>query len=47
MFIVATGATGSQTRAHIQSVIMKEGFNVDVADLSAKVGLLAIQGPYR
>ncbi|BET00902.1 sarcosine dehydrogenase [Nesidiocoris tenuis] len=46
MFIVAAGATGSQTRAHIQSVIMKKGFNVDISDLSSKVGLLAIQGPF-
>lgn len=46
MFIVAAGATGSQTRAHIHSVITKKGFNVDIADLSSKVGLLAIQGPY-
>ncbi|KAK9499026.1 hypothetical protein O3M35_003544 [Rhynocoris fuscipes] len=45
MFIVAGGASASQTRAHIMSVIKEKGFKVDIADMSAKIGLLAIQGP--
>ncbi|XP_014248912.1 sarcosine dehydrogenase, mitochondrial [Cimex lectularius] len=45
MFIVAGGASASQTKAHISSVIREKGFRVDIADLSSKVGLLAIQGP--
>lgn len=47
MFIVGGGASASQTRAHIMSVLRTEGFKVDIADFSAKVGLLAIQGPAR
>ncbi|XP_073980159.1 sarcosine dehydrogenase isoform X2 [Rhodnius prolixus] len=45
MFIVAGGASASQTRAHIMSVIKEKGFKVDIADMSSKIGLLAIQGP--
>lgn len=45
LYIVAGGASASQTKAHIMSVIKKEGFQVDIADFSSKVGLLAIQGP--
>lgn len=47
MFIVAGGASASQTRAHIMSVIKEKGFKVDIADMSSKIGLLAIQGPAR
>lgn len=47
MYIVAGGASASQTRAHIMSVIKKKGFKVDITDFSSQVGLLAIQGPAR
>ncbi|XP_014291636.1 sarcosine dehydrogenase, mitochondrial [Halyomorpha halys] len=45
MYIVAGGASASQTRAHIMSVIKKKGFKVDITDFSSQVGLLSIQGP--
>lgn len=45
-YIVSGGASASQTTAHIKSAIRKKNFKVDLTDLTDKLGILSIQGPY-
>lgn len=46
-YIVSGGASASQTTAHIKSAIRRKNFKVNLTDLTDKVGILSVQGPYR
>ncbi|XP_046688762.1 LOW QUALITY PROTEIN: sarcosine dehydrogenase, mitochondrial-like, partial [Homalodisca vitripennis] len=44
-YIVAAGASASQSGAHLNTAIQQKGFKVALTNLSEDIGLLAVQGP--
>lgn len=46
-YVVAGGATGHQTYAHMKSEIEKKQFRCSLIDVTDKMGVLSIQGPKR
>lgn len=46
-YIVADGAYGNHTLAHINEAVDEKRFNVNVTDLTDKIGIISIQGPNR
>ncbi|XP_063232668.1 sarcosine dehydrogenase, mitochondrial [Bacillus rossius redtenbacheri] len=44
-YIVAGGASAAHTWAHIHSVLSHKDFNVNLTDLTDKMGILSLQGP--
>lgn len=46
-YIVGDGAYGNHTLAHINEAVDEKRFNVNVTDLTDKIGIISIQGPNR
>lgn len=46
-YIVAAGASASQSWAQMNTAIQHKGFKVALTNLAEDIGLLAIQGPKR
>lgn len=44
-YIVAGGASATQTIAHIQEAIRKKDFNANITDVTQEMGVLSLQGP--
>lgn len=44
-YIVAGGASASQTIAHIKEAIQKKNFSANITDVTQEMGVLSIQGP--
>jgi glycine cleavage system aminomethyltransferase T len=46
-YIVTNGLSSYHTWAHIHYILSEKNFKVGLTDLSEKIGVLSVQGPYR